>query len=228
MMSKTVLVIAAHPDDEVIGCGGTMARLAAEGSAVHLLVLADGETARNVSNSDSQQLVAVRANAAHRAAQILGCANVQLHEFPDNRLDTIALLDVVRVIEDAIDRVKPEIVFSHHAGDVNVDHRVVHDAVLAACRPQPNHPVRQLYYYEVASSTEWRTPHSGCPFVPNTFIDISKTLATKRRALEIYDSEMRAFPHARSFEALEALARWRGTTVGVAAAEAFVLGRAII
>jgi LmbE family N-acetylglucosaminyl deacetylase len=222
---KTVLVIGAHADDEVLGCGGTMARLAAEGAEVHVLLLADGETSR-AGAGDAHK--AARNRAAEEAAAILGCKSTVALDFPDNRLDSVDLLDIVQVIEARIDALKPDTVFTHHNGDVNIDHRRVHEAVLAACRPQPGHCVRQLLFYEVASSTEWRPPNSGAPFLPNTFFDISGALDAKRAALDAYAAEMRPFPHARSIEAVEALARWRGATVGVAAAEAFMLGRAII
>ncbi len=117
---------------------------------------------------------------------------------------------------------------THLAGDVNIDHRVLHDAVVSACRPQPTHCVRELLFFEVASSTEWRPPGSASAFLPNRFVDISSTLDAKLKALRAYASEMRPFPHARSIEAVQALAAWRGATVGVAAAEAFMLGRTLI
>jgi LmbE family N-acetylglucosaminyl deacetylase len=119
-------------------------------------------------------------------------------------------------------------VLTHHAGDVNIDHRVVHDAVIAACRPQPGYSVKELLFFEVPSSTEWRPPGSAEPFNPNWFFDITSTLATKMEALRAYEAELRAFPHPRSLKAVEALALWRGATAGVEAAEAFVLGRKIV
>lgn len=221
---KTILVVGAHADDEVLGCGGTMARLAAEGADVHILLLADGETARQGAGAAEQ---AARNVAAEAAARILGCRTTLAHAFPDNRLDSVDLLDIIRVIEARMDALKPDTVFTHHNGDVNIDHRRVHEAVLAACRPQPGHCVKQLLFYEVTSSTEWRPSGSGVSFVPNFFFDISSTLSAKQAALNAYAAEMRKFPHARSIEAVTALARWRGATVGVDAAEAFVLGRSI-
>lgn len=221
---KTVLVIGAHADDEVLGCGGTMARLAAEGADVHVFLLADGETARDGAGLVETQ---ARGAAAAEAARILGCKSTVGHAFPDNRLDSVDLLDIVKVIEKRISALRPDTVFTHHNGDVNIDHRRVHEAVLAACRPQPGHPVNDLLFYEVASSTEWRPAGSGLPFVPSVYFDISSTLAAKRAALMAYAAEMRDFPHARSIEAVAALAQWRGATVGVDAAEAFVLGRSI-
>lgn len=229
-MSDIVAVIAAHPDDEVLGCGGAIARAAIEGHAVHVLLLADGETARTQVGGqpvDPDKLPA-RRSAAEAAGKILGCASVEQLSLPDNRLDSVELLDVVQHIEAFLRRCQATTVFTHHAGDVNIDHRIVHDAVIAASRPQPGYPVKELLFFEVPSATEWRPPDSATPFNPTWFVDISRTLAIKLAALEAYRAELRPFPHPRSPEAVTALARWRGATVGVEAAEAFVLGRKII
>jgi N-acetylglucosamine malate deacetylase 1 len=227
--NKVALVVAAHPDDEVLGCGGTMARLANEGAAVHVLLMADGERSR-ISDLEalSPRRVAARTAAAEAAARTLGCASVELLDLPDNRLDQIELLDIVRRVEAVVQRYQPATVFTHHAGDVNIDHRLVHDAVIAACRPQPDHAVQELLFFEVPSSTEWRPPGSGHSFAPNWFVDISASMSRKLEALGAYESELRAYPHPRSIRAVDALAQWRGATVGVAAAEAFMLARKII
>jgi LmbE family N-acetylglucosaminyl deacetylase len=220
---RTAVVVAAHPDDEVLGCGGTIARMADEGWQVHVLILAEGATSRDERrdrSSKSAELSALAA-CAQRAAAILGAASVELHDFPDNRMDGVELLDVVKLIESRLALHRPERVLTHHRGDVNIDHAVIHDAVLVACRPQPGTCVRELLYFEVASSTEWRGAHSAAAFCPNLFVDIGSTLSRKLEALAAYASEMRPFPHARSIPALEHLARWRGATVGCAAAEAF-------
>lgn len=225
----TVLVIGAHPDDEVLGCGGTMARLAKQGDDVHVLLLADGETSRAGDGSDQMtEKIDTRFAAATAAAEILGCRTTETLLFPDNRLDSVTLLDIVKSIEQRIEALRPGVVFVHNGNDVNVDHRRVHEAALAACRPQPGHPVKELLFYEVPSSTEWRPAGSASPFVPNVFYDVCETFGQKVRALDAYVSEMRQFPHPRSLEAVEALAKWRGATVGMARAEAFVLGRRIV
>jgi LmbE family N-acetylglucosaminyl deacetylase len=140
-------------------------------------------------------------------------------------MDTVAQLDVVRDIEKQLDQRKPNIVYSHHSGVVNVDHRIVHDAVIVACRPQPGNSVRRLLFFEIMSSTEWQPAVSRSSFHPNWFIDISQVLDLKLEALVAYKSELREFPHPRSLAAVEHLSRWRGATVGVPAAEAFELGR---
>jgi LmbE family N-acetylglucosaminyl deacetylase len=224
-MSDTVAVVAAHADDEVLGCGGTIARLAKEGRAVHILLLADGETSRELTQAAGSAAVSARKAAASAACVTMGAQSVELLELPDNRLDGIPLLEVVKRIEAFVARYEPSQLFTHHYGDVNIDHKVVHDAVLAACRPQPGYCVRELLFFEVPSSTEWRTPGSLTAFQPNWFFDISATLQTKLDALRAYEHELREFPHPRSYRAVEALAHWRGATIGVAAAEAFVLGR---
>lgn len=229
-MNDAVAVVAAHPDDEVLGCGGTIARLARDGRPVHILLIADGVSSRGDTDAVdvSSEELAARNSAAERACKILGCHSLKLLGFPDNRLDSLDLLHVVKVVEDFIHEFKPSTVFTHHAGDVNIDHRIVHDAVIAACRPLPGHSVNELLFYEVPSSTEWRPPGSGPMFDPNWFVDIADVLDVKLKALNAYMDEMRQFPHPRSLVAVEALARWRGASAGFKAAEAFILGRKLI
>lgn len=229
MKRGTILVVAAHPDDEVLGCGGTIARYADEGHDVHVLILAEGLTSRGAKRSRVASRSGLKrlAASAHAANEKLGTASVTLEKFPDNRMDSVDLLDVVKTIESAVHKLKPHTLLTHFGGDVNIDHRVLHDAVMAACRPLPGHPVRRLLFFEAPSSTEWRAPGLLGGFCPNFFLDISAYLPRKLEALGAYSSELRAFPHARSIEAVEALARWRGATVGFRAAEAFMAGRII-
>ena len=221
-MTGPVLVVAAHPDDEVLGCGGTMAKWASEGRAVHVLLMADGETARETATTDG---CAARMAATEDACATLRCASLLRHSLADNRLDGMDLLDVVRLIEERVAAFRPTTILTHHAGDVNVDHRVVHQAVTVACRPQPGHSVRELLFFEVPSSTEWQTPGSAPAFLPNYFVDISEHTGAKVDALGCYRSEMRDFPHPRSFRAIGARDQWRGATAGYQAAEAFMVGR---
>ncbi|PIR26658.1 MAG: GlcNAc-PI de-N-acetylase [Deltaproteobacteria bacterium CG_4_10_14_0_2_um_filter_43_8] len=227
---KSILIVAAHPDDEVLGCGGTIARFANEGRSVHVLLMADGEGSRVAAKEQflGESLIVLRNAAAQAACKIMGCASVDHLNLPDNRLDGLELLDVVKQIENFIERYQPSTVFTHHAGDVNIDHRIVHEAVLAACRPQPECSVQELLFFEVPSSTEWSPPGSATPFLPNFFVDISATLKIKIAAMKAYENELRAFPHPRSLVAIDALAKWRGATVGVEAAEAFILGRKLL
>jgi LmbE family N-acetylglucosaminyl deacetylase len=233
MFSKTlktsVLVIAAHPDDEILGCGGTIARHHKSGDSVAVLVMADGISSRNASHRKSLvKDIEYRRQSAQRANEILGINKLTFLSYPDNRMDSVALLDIVRDIENELDKLKPSIIYTHHAGDVNIDHSIVHEAAIVACRPQPGHSVKQLLFFETPSSTEWRPAASRSSFEPNWFVDISETLDLKLQALAAYSSELRDFPHPRSLAAIEHLARWRGASVGLEAAEAFELGRYIL
>jgi len=229
-MAESVLVVAAHPDDEVLGCGGTIARHADAGDQVQVLIVAEGATSRQQQRNRLQagDELFVLAKAAQKAGSILGAAGVELLDLPDNRLDSLDRLDLIKRLEERIDHHQPHVVYVHHAGDVNVDHRRLHEAVVTACRPTPCHPVRRLLSFEVASSSEWQPPGSAPPFQPNWFVDISDQWRRKREALVTYSSEMRPWPHARSLEALEHMARWRGAQVGVEAAEAFCLLRQVV
>lgn len=228
-MNNSVAVIAAHADDEVLGCGGSIARFISQGRHVHVLILGDGVSSRNESKTEKNLgELAARNVAAEAANEILGSTSLTLLALPDNRMDSLDLLDVVKIIESFIEKHQPSTVLTHHAGDVNIDHRVVHDAVIAACRPLPGSCVRELLFFEIASSTEWRPPASALMFSPNFFINISSHMDTKLRALAAYKEELRAFPHPRSLQAVTSLAQWRGASIGVDAAEAFVLGRKIV
>ena len=226
-MSQRVLIVAAHPDDEVLGCGATAARHARSGEEVHVLILAEGITSRSLkrkTRSRQSELSALRASAVS-AGDILGAATVTLGKFPDNRMDSVNLLDVVKVVETFIHRLRPQIVYTHHGGDLNIDHRLTQQAVVTACRPVAKHPVESLLFFEVPSSTEWQAPCRDLDFRPSWFINVSETLAVKIEALKAYSSEIRPWPHPRSVRAVEHLAGWRGSTIGVSAAEAFMVGR---
>lgn len=222
---KSILIVAAHPDDEVLGCGGTIAKLAREGAVIHVAFLADGVFAREREHNARQSELKARQAAAEKACGILGAKSASFGTFPDNRMDSIALLDIVKTVEVLVDEHRPDTVFTHHAGDLNVDHRRSHEAVAAACRPQAGHTVKTLLCFEVPSSTEWQISGSAPPFAPNWFVDISASLERKLAALEAYAAELRDWPHPRSRRGVEHLARWRGATIGVEAAEAFLLGR---
>lgn len=216
-----VLVVAAHPDDELLGVGGTLARHARAGDAVHVLICGEGATSRD---ADARTEVEALQAAARAAAATVGARPPVLLGLPDNRLDTLARLDVIKAIDDVVREVVPEIVYTHHAADLNVDHRIVHEAVCVATRPLPGCGVRAVYCFETVSSTEW----GMSTFRPVRFVDVSATLEVKLAALRCYPMEMREFPHARSLPAVEALARWRGATAGVAAAEAFEVQRELL
>lgn len=226
-MHSSILVIAAHPDDEVLGCGGTLAKLSDQGAKIHVAFMADGIAARGDGDENFRTQLEERRRAAKKAADILGITSLSFGDFPDNRMDTLAMLDMTQMVEALVDEHRPDTVITHHIGDVNVDHQLSHKAVVTACRPQPDHPVRKLLCFEVPSNTEWQLPGSAAAFEPNYFVDISATLERKLAALNAYTSEVRGWPHPRSLEAVEHLNRWRGSIVGKEAAEAFMLGRRI-
>lgn len=220
-MTKIVAVIAAHTDDEALGCGGTIAKHVASGDAVHAIFLADGVTSRADSSAQDIQM---RLDASGQAHRILGLASVSYLALPDNRLDSVPLLDIVQKLESALSKIQPEIVYTHHYGDLNVDHRITHQAVMTACRPVPGSRVREIYTFEVLSSTEWNSPGDG-PFIAQAHVDISEFLDHKIAALEAYRLELRPAPHSRSMEHVRALAIHRGHGIGVHAAEAFMVAR---
>ena len=224
-----ILIVVAHPDDEILGAGGAMARWSAEGHAVHTLILAEGATSRDDSRDREAREGELEGLAlcAENARAAVGAQSVELETFADNRMDGVDLLDVVKVVERHVEKRKPAIVVTHGRGDVNIDHTVVHEAVLAATRPQPGSCVKRLLFFEIMSSTEWRPPASQPGFAPDYFVDISRYLDAKLDALRAYAPEMRDYPHSRSIEALEHLARSRGACIGVEAAEAFTVGRII-
>lgn len=217
------MVVAAHPDDEVLGCGGTIARHTSEGDEVYVVFMADGVNARVDSEPES---VERRNEAADNAARLLGVAELRFLGLPDNRLDGLPLLDVVQPLEAHVRAIQPELIYTHHHGDLNVDHRITHQAVMTACRPQPGFCVKEIYAFEVLSSTEWQTPGYRT-FDANVFVDISSYVETKRAALVSYGEEMREEPHSRSIENVIRQAQLRGNAVGLDYAEAFMLVRSI-
>lgn len=213
-----VLVVAAHPDDELLGCAGTIARHALAGDRVHILIAAEGATSRAAGGPDEVEALQ---QAARQAAEILGAEPPRFAGFPDNRLDSLAILDITQAVEAVVEEVRPTVIYTHHGGDLNRDHRLLHEAVVTACRPLPGRPFRKLLVFETLSSTEWASEAVGAPFRARHYVDISATLDVKLRALACYAAEMRPFPHPRSAEAVTALAALRGTQVGLVAAEAF-------
>jgi len=222
-MNKTILVVAAHSDDEALGCAGTMAKHVASGDSVHVLFMTDGVGSRDV-KGDEEGIC--RQTASQKAAKILQVSSIKNLEFPDNKMDSVPLLDVTQAVEKVVSEKQPDIIYTHHIGDLNVDHQITHKAVMTACRPQPGLCVREIYAFEVLSSTEWQTP-GLLPFLPNVFVDITEYIDTKRRIIKAYKEEMRQTPHSRSIENIINLTRLRGNTIGVECGEAFVLLRKI-
>ena len=218
-MKNNILIVAAHPDDEILGCGGTIARLIREGNEAYTLILGEGITSRYTSGSDKAEkdLKALR-NSIDKANRVIGVKKVFALNFPDNRFDTVPTLDIVKNIEAVKNRVKPQVIFTHHWRDLNVDHRVTFNAVLTACRPVEKETVSEIYSFEIPSSTEWNYP---CTFAPNLFIDITATLNRKLAAIKQYTTELRKFPHPRSVRAIEVQAAKWGSVASKKYAEAF-------
>jgi LmbE family N-acetylglucosaminyl deacetylase len=225
-----VLVIGAHPDDEVLGVGGTIVRHVQAGDRVYVYLLTDGHTSRyndpQRAGEESVDVVA-RRNSAVQAAAVLGVKSVEFARLADQRLDALALVDVVKNIEHVAERIAPEVVYTHHRGDVNSDHRVAFTASMTAFRSVGSTYPRRLLCYETVSSTEWSGPFPELAFAPNLLVDISAVLERKIEAMRAYAQELRPFPHPRSLEGLRlTAARW-GSTVGTQAAEAFVVVREV-
>ncbi len=223
-----ILVIAAHPDDEVLGCGATVSRLAQQGNDVFITILGEGITSRFSNREDAdEKLVMELKEKAQKATEVLGAKDLFLFDLPDNRFDTVPLLDVIKKIEGVMEKLRPDTVFTHSAGDLNIDHQITHRAVLTSTRPLAGCPVKEVYTFEIPSSTEWAYGEFG-PFTPDLFFDVTNTLKTKIKALEVYESELRIFPHPRSAEAIKAIARKWGSMTGLEYAEAYNTVRRIL
>jgi len=214
--NERVLCVAAHPDDEVLGCGGTLARHAAGDDEVNIIFCADGETSRGMKALPNRNFM------AHAASKILGAQVPTYLDYADQRLDQASLLELTQRIEDRARIIRPTVVYTHHLGDLNRDHQLVAQATLTAFRPLPHSSVRAIYAFEVVSSTEW-----GTGFWPNHYVDVDGFLNTKLRALGCYESELREVPHARSYASVIDTMRLRGYQAGIFAAEAFMTMRCI-
>lgn len=223
-----VLVVAAHPDDEVLGCGGTIPRLAKDGHETYVALLGEGVTSRyEKRNEADKKLIEELQTRSHEVGRYLLAKEVFSFSLPDNRFDTVPLLDIVKMVENLVDKLQPDVVYTHHGGDLNIDHQIVHRAVLTATRPLKSCPVKEIYTFEVPSSTEWAFQQLEPSFHANVFVDIAETLEIKVQAMQFYTSEARSFPHPRSPEALRAIAHRWGSMVGLEAAEAFQLVRSL-
>lgn len=226
-MDKIVLVIVAHPDDEVLGCGGTMFRLVDEGALIVVAIMTSGASSRFQDACTEEKDQQNQLNeSVQKAMEYIGVAEVERFNFPDNKMDTIPLLDIIKTIETLVDKYKPETIFTHHSGDLNIDHRITSNAVITATRPVGS-VVKNIYGFEVPSSTEWNFGETN-PFIPNHFICIDKYIGKKNQAMAFYETENRGFPHPRSSKAIESLANWRGATSGLRSAEAFTVLRQIV
>lgn len=226
MSSPTaVAVVVAHPDDEVLAFGGTICRHVDVGDTVYVLFVATGLASRKADGQVSLEELQHLRRQAEAAGKVLGVTGMEFGDGPDNRMDTVALLDVVKRVERFLERTRAGIVYTHHAGDLNIDHEITARAVLTACRPQPGANVRMLYAGEVLSASEYTLPRDR--FVPTCYLGIGPYLERKCAALQCYADELRAWPHPRSVEAIRALAQLRGAESGMEAAEALVLIREV-
>lgn len=218
--NQKILVVAAHPDDEVLGAGGAICKHVEKGDEVDVLILSDGETSRN-SNID----IKGRQLDAKKAAKILKVKNLFLEQLPDNKFDSLPLLDIVKIVEKHLDKIKPQTVYTHQPYDLNIDHQLTFRAVLTACRPQPGFFVKKLLSFEVLSSSEWQIKEKNSIFCPTVYEDISNFIETKIAALKAYQKELKKYPHPRSEEGVKILAQYRGMESGYQFAEAFQLFR---
>jgi len=217
-----VLVIAPHPDDEVLGCGGTMVKYVSGGDEVYLCIVTKAYTPEWTDDE-----IRERKEEVHTVNEILGVKKTYFLGLPTVKLDTIPQKELNDLISQVVNEVQPEVVYLPHQGDANKDHRLVFEAAMVATRPKPNLTIRKVLCYEVLSETEWAAPFEESAFIPNVWTNISGVLETKLKAMSGYKSELKEFPHPRSLEAISALAKMRGANVGVDAAEAFMLVREI-
>ncbi len=231
LKNKRILIVVAHPDDELLGLGATMHKLIHEYSCqTRVVILGEGITSRS-NNRDVerwQKELAIHRQNIKDAQKAIGYHSVGIYDFPDNRFDTIALLDIIKIVEQEKQDFQPEIIFTHHGGDVNIDHQRTFDAVITACRPMEYECVKTIITFETPSGTEWRASSDPKQFVPNMFVEVSeKDVDAKIKGMESYEFEKRAYPHPRSPEALRILAQQRGIMVGKKFAESFMIVRNI-
>jgi len=229
--NKRIMVVVAHPDDELLGLGAAMHRLIHEqGVKTHVVILGEGITSRSEKRDVKlwkKELETHRKNISN-AQKAIGYHSVSIYDLPDNRFDTVALLDIIKLVEKEKSAFQPEIIFTHHGGDLNIDHRRTFEAVITACRPMENEKVKTIITFETPSGTEWRAGSDPHHFIPNLFLEVSEQdLKAKIKGIEAYELEKRKYPHPRSPEALEILAKRWGVAVGRKYAEAFCLVRGI-
>lgn len=225
---SNVLVIAAHPDDEILGVGGTVKKHTLKGDDVYCVILGEGQASRfDKDSSISKKMIEDLHTDTINAIKTVGYRDVEFYSLPDNRFDSVDLLDIIKIIEQIITRIKPEIIYTHHFGDRNVDHRLTYEAVLTACRPCVFEHVKKILLFETPSSTEWDFTYRHNSFNPNVFIDISSTIDFKLDAMAYYKTELKEYPHPRSLKALKVVAQKRGITVNKEYAEAFELIRSV-
>lgn len=224
---KKVLVVAAHPDDEVYGMGGTIAKRVRQGDEVYVLIVTDGSTAQYRDCKELASILEEKEKQIMRASEILGVKEVIHSNLPDMQLDSVKHIDVNEVIEKAIEKIKPEVVYTHFYGDVNMDHRCVYNSTMVAVRPTPSQCVKEVYCYSVPSSTEWEPYKADTCFMPNVFVEIEDLFKLKEEAIKAYSSEIREYPHPRSVEYVRTMDTANGLKCGRKMVEEFVCLRCI-
>ena len=224
-MMKNVVAIVAHPDDEIIGVGGALRKHIKAGDKVHVLILGDGKTSRNaIVEGNKTEILNISQEETANALNILGVSNHQRLFLPDNKFDSLPLLDIVKKVSNYISAIKPDVVYTHHFGDLNIDHRLTFEATIIACRPIEIN-VNKILLFETLSSTEMSGPQIRNVFLPNYFINIEDELEDKLNAMSRYASELCEFPHPRSIITIRENAHVWGSKVNLKAAEAFELFR---
>jgi len=219
-----VLVVAAHPDDEILGCGGTILKHLSKNDDVRIILMTNGEDSRHLVTSDDIQQ---RKNSTKQSMRDLGVSSWHQYSFLDNQMDTHPLLEIVKIVENEVAKHQPSIIYTHTSSDLNIDHYITHKATITACRPFNGQTIKKILCFEIPSSTEWNTRSFGEMFYPNYFEDITLYLEKKMNILLNYRNELREYPHPRSLEAIINLHKYRGSSVGIEAAEAFSLERCI-
>lgn len=222
-----ILVIAAHPDDEIYGMGGTIAKLSSQGKQVHLLIVTDGSTAQYRGDARLGEIINRKKEEVCRAADCVGIKSVQYGGLPDMRLDQTEHIEINQVIEECIEQLQPDTVFTHFWGDVNLDHQRVFQSTVVATRPTALQSVKQVFCYSVPSSTEWQVRPQDV-FTPNYFVDIGDYAEQKAAAVNAYASELRAYPHPRSVQAVMERDRSAGLRCGLSLCEEFILVRKVV
>lgn len=229
--NKKILVIVAHPDDELLGCGATMNKLINEQNCfIRAVILGEGITSRSDVRDVKKWKIELEKHRSniYSAINQIGYESVGIYDFPDNRFDTVALLDIVKTIEKEKEAFKPDIIFTHHGGDLNIDHQRTFEAIITACRPMNNETVKTIISFETPSSTEWRAMTDPHHFIPNLFVEVNdENIAAKIKGMESYEFEKRPYPHPRSPEALRIQAQRWGISVGCKYAEVFCLVRCV-
>lgn len=221
-----VLVFAPHPDDEIIGCGGTITRHVENGDIVFVCIVTRGKPPVYKHTPEIlEKLPHDLFNEIEASHKVLGIKNTYYLQFPAVMLETVPRYELNDKISEIITKLQPSVIYMPHFGDMQKDHAVTSEAIMVAVRPKGHHIVQAVYSYETLSETEWNIPHSANAFIPNTYVDISKYLDRKKQAMSYYKSQLSDFPNPRSLEAMEALAKYRGSTMGSTSAEAFMLIR---